>query len=76
MVPPVRGVDHRIINGYVYISPVPVKDGAEICCFAFMERAGCFYDNSSAEGEVEGQDGGHDPRAEGAVPRASRTWRR
>ena len=26
MVPPVRGVDHRIINGYVYISPVPVKD--------------------------------------------------
>ena len=26
MVPPVRGVDHRMINGYVYISPVPVKD--------------------------------------------------
>jgi hypothetical protein len=30
MVPPVRGVDHRMINGYVYISPVPVKDPAEI----------------------------------------------
>jgi pyruvate,water dikinase len=30
MVPPVRGVDHRIINGYVYISPVPVKDPEEI----------------------------------------------
>ena len=23
MVPPVRGVDHRMINGYPYISPVP-----------------------------------------------------
>ncbi|MCX7935756.1 MAG: hypothetical protein N3A66_10925, partial [Planctomycetota bacterium] len=45
--PPVRGVDHRIINGYVYISPVPVKDGAEIGSRVphFMERAGHYYKN-------------------------------
>jgi pyruvate,water dikinase len=47
MVPPVRGVDHRMINGYVYISPVPVKDGAEIGSRVphFMERAGHYYRN-------------------------------
>jgi pyruvate, water dikinase len=50
MVPPVRGVDHRIINGYVYISPVPVKDGAEIGSRVphFMERAGHYYKNWDA----------------------------
>ncbi len=47
MVPPVRGVDHRIINGYVYISPVPVKDPQEIGSRVpnFMERAGYYYKN-------------------------------
>ena len=47
MVPPVRGVDHRIINGYVYISPVPVKDPEEIGKRVphFMERAGHYYKN-------------------------------
>jgi pyruvate,water dikinase len=46
-VPPVRGVDHRIINGYVYISPVPVKDPEEIGRRVpnFMERAGYYYKN-------------------------------
>jgi pyruvate,water dikinase len=46
-VPPVRGVDHRIINGYVYISPVPVMDPAEIGSRVpnFMERAGYYYKN-------------------------------
>lgn len=50
MVPPVRGVDHRIINGYVYISPVPVKDPAEIGSRVphFMERAGYYYKNWDA----------------------------
>ena len=50
MVPPVRGVDHRMINGYVYISPVPVKDGAEIGSRVphFMERAGHYYKNWDA----------------------------
>lgn len=47
MVPPVRGVDHRIINGYVYISPVPVKNPEEIGSRVphFMERAGHYYKN-------------------------------
>jgi pyruvate,water dikinase len=46
-VPPVRGVDHRIINGYVYISPVPVKDPEEIGRRVpnFMERAGYYFKN-------------------------------
>ena len=50
MVPPVRGVDHRIINGYVYISPVPVKDGAEIGSRVpnFTERASYYYKNWDA----------------------------
>jgi pyruvate,water dikinase len=49
-VPPVRGVDHRMINGYVYISPVAVKDGAEIGSRVpnFMERAGYYYKNWDA----------------------------
>ncbi len=46
-VPPVYGVDHRIINGYVYISPVPVKDPKEIEARIghFVERAGYYYQN-------------------------------
>jgi pyruvate, water dikinase len=46
-VPPVRGVDHRIINGYVYISPVPVMNPEEIGSRVpnFMERAGHYYKN-------------------------------
>jgi pyruvate, water dikinase len=46
-VPPVYGVDHRIINGHIYISPVPVKDPKEIEQRAvhFMERAGYYYKN-------------------------------
>ena len=47
LVPPVRGVDHRMINGYVYISPVPVKNPDEIGQRVphFMERAGYYYKN-------------------------------
>ncbi len=46
-VPPVRGVDHRIINGHVYISPVPVTDPEEIGRRVpnFTERAGYYYKN-------------------------------
>src|SRR5574340_1402083 len=49
-VPPVRGVDHRVINGYVYIAPVPVKDPKEIEARVpqFMERAGYYYKNWDA----------------------------
>ena len=46
-VPPVYGVDHRIVNGYVYITPVPVKDPKEIEARVghFIERAGYYYSN-------------------------------
>ena len=46
-VPPVFGVDHRIVNGYIYISPVPVQDPEEIeeRVGYFMERAGYYYQN-------------------------------
>lgn len=46
-VPPVMGVDHRIINGYVYISTVPVTDPKiiEERVGHFMERAGYYYEN-------------------------------
>lgn len=49
-VPPVYGVDHRIINGYIYISPVPVKDPKEVeqRVAHFMERAGHYYQNWDA----------------------------
>jgi pyruvate,water dikinase len=49
-VPPVYGVDHRIINGYIYISPVPVTDPKEIeeRVGHFMERAGYYYQNWDA----------------------------
>ena len=47
MIPPALGVDHRIINGNVYISPVPVADPEEIQkrIPLFMERAGYYYEN-------------------------------
>ncbi|MEE8435446.1 MAG: PEP-utilizing enzyme [bacterium] len=46
-VPPVYGIDHRIINGYVYITPVPVTDPKEVEARVahFMERAGYYYEN-------------------------------
>jgi pyruvate,water dikinase len=47
IIPPALGIDHRIVNGYVYISPVAVPDPNEIPKRAplFMERAGYYYDN-------------------------------
>jgi pyruvate,water dikinase len=49
-VPPVLGVDHRIVNGYVYITPVPVKDPKEVEARIgpFLERAGYYYANWDA----------------------------
>lgn len=46
-IPPVMGVDHRMKNGYVYISPVPVKDPEEVGARVadFTERAGYYYEN-------------------------------
>jgi pyruvate,water dikinase len=47
VIPPARGVDIRILNGYMYLSPVGVTDPAEIEARVpeFMERAGHYFAN-------------------------------
>jgi pyruvate,water dikinase len=47
LVPPALGIDHRIVNGYVFISPVGVPNPADIEKRVphFMERAGYYYQN-------------------------------
>ncbi|HEY0479794.1 MAG TPA: PEP-utilizing enzyme [Kofleriaceae bacterium] len=48
--PPVRGIDRRIINGYVYLSPVAVTDPEEVKrrVPTFLDRAGHYYRNWDA----------------------------
>ncbi|MFH0823524.1 MAG: PEP-utilizing enzyme, mobile region, partial [Pseudomonadota bacterium] len=47
IVPPAMGIDHRIHNGYIYITPLPVANPEEIPKRAelFMKRAGYYYEN-------------------------------
>ena len=47
MIPPAMGIDHRIVNGYVYISPVGVANPDDIPKRVphFMERAGYYFQN-------------------------------
>ena len=47
IVPPAKGIDHRIVNGYIYITPLPVSDANDIPKRAeqFMKRAGYYYQN-------------------------------
>lgn len=47
LVPPALGVDYRILNGYCYLSPVPVADPDQIPARVphFMERAGYYYEH-------------------------------
>jgi pyruvate, water dikinase len=47
IVPPALGIDHRIHNGYIYITPLPVADPEEIPkrLELFMKRAGYYYQN-------------------------------
>lgn len=47
MVPPALGVDFRVVNGYCYLTPVPVLDPAEIGKRVplFLERAGHYFMN-------------------------------
>jgi pyruvate, water dikinase len=47
MIPPANGIDHRIVNGRVYITPVSVTDPEEVQrrIPIFMERAGFYYEN-------------------------------
>jgi pyruvate, water dikinase len=47
LVPPANGIDHRIVNGRVYITPVGVSDPKEIerRIPIFLKRAGYYYEN-------------------------------
>jgi pyruvate, water dikinase len=47
LIPPALGVDYRLLNGYVYLSPVGVADPAEIEARVphFLERAGYYFQN-------------------------------
>ena len=47
IVPPALGIDHRIHNGYIYITPLPVANPEDIPKRAelFMKRAGYYYQN-------------------------------
>ncbi len=46
MIPPANGIDYRVHNGYLYMSPVPVPE-ADIPARVpqFMERAGHYFAN-------------------------------
>ena len=45
-VPPAYGVDFRILNGYLYLSPVPApEEEIESRVPVFMERAGFYFQN-------------------------------
>lgn len=47
VIPPARGVDFRIFNGYFYLSPIAITDPAEIESRIpeFAERAGYYFQN-------------------------------
>ncbi|MGH3950928.1 MAG: PEP-utilizing enzyme [Pseudonocardiaceae bacterium] len=46
IVPPAYGVDYRILNGYVYLSPVPAPpEDIESRAAHFMQRAGFYFQN-------------------------------
>lgn len=47
LIPPALGIDYRVLNGYAYLTPVPVLDPAEIEARVpqFMERAGFYFGN-------------------------------
>jgi pyruvate,water dikinase len=47
LIPPALGIDYRVLNGYAYLTPIPVLDGAEIEARVpqFMERAGFYFGN-------------------------------
>jgi pyruvate,water dikinase len=46
-VPSSLGLDHRVLNGYIYVSPTVIEDDAEIQRRAkdFQERAGYYFAN-------------------------------
>ena len=59
LVPPALGVDFRILNGYVYLSPVPARPRRRSRPGSphFMERAGYYFGNwDGLYDDVAGQD--------------------
>jgi len=46
-IPPARGLEHRILGGYLYISPTAIEDPNEIGerVVEFKKRAGFYYEN-------------------------------
>jgi len=47
--PPAYGIDQRVVNGYLYISPIPAPpEDLEARAAAFGERAGHYYENWDA----------------------------
>ena len=50
MLPTVLGIDHRIVNGYLYVSPPTIDDPkvVEERVELFLDRAGHYYDNWDA----------------------------
>lgn len=46
-IPPAMGIDHRIINGYLYVSPNAVTDPAKVAERQeyFAKRAGYYFEN-------------------------------
>jgi pyruvate, water dikinase len=49
-IPPSLGIDHRVVNGYLYISPNAITDPDVIAARAevFMQRAGHYFENWDA----------------------------
>jgi pyruvate,water dikinase len=47
MVPPTLGIDQRLVNGYLYVSPTSITDEAviEARIAPFTERGGYYYEN-------------------------------
>jgi pyruvate,water dikinase len=47
VVPPALGWDYRVLNGYVYFSPIALTDGDTIAARSphFLERAGHYFQN-------------------------------
>lgn len=46
-VPPAHGIDQRVLNGYLYVRPVPIDDEAVVAerVEHFLERAGFYFEN-------------------------------
>ena len=81
VIPPALGIDQRIVNGYLYISPNSITDPDLIAQRAelFTQRAGHYYDNwdeiyeqwiTKAEDCIERLQGHRLPRR---CPRSSRS---